>query len=46
MSISASRSQYRAARRGGHPGTELPAEWTVAAWVFVLAVLSIALALL
>ncbi|MFI2283492.1 hypothetical protein [Nocardia beijingensis] len=46
MSISASRSQYRAARHGGHPGRELPAEWTIAAWVFVLAVLSIALALL
>ncbi|MEU6827746.1 hypothetical protein ABZ894_03755 [Nocardia beijingensis] len=42
MSISASRSQYRAAR----PGRELPVEWTIAAWVLALAVLSIALALL
>ncbi|MET9027196.1 hypothetical protein ABZW96_16515 [Nocardia sp. NPDC004168] len=48
MSISASRSQYRAARRGGsgYPGTELPVEWTIAAWVLVLTVLSLALALL
>ncbi|WP_157170961.1 hypothetical protein [Nocardia araoensis] len=48
MSVSASRSQYRAARRGdsGYPGTEWPIEWTIAAWVLVLAVLSMALALL
>ncbi|MGQ4618737.1 hypothetical protein [Nocardia sp. R7R-8] len=48
MSISASRSQYRAARRGdsGCPGTEGPVEWTIAAWVLVLTVLSMALALL
>jgi hypothetical protein len=48
MSISASRSQYRAVRRSdrGYPGTEGPVEWTVAAWVLVLTVLSIALALL
>jgi hypothetical protein len=48
MSISASRSQYRAARQsdGGYPGSEGPIEWTVGAWVLVLTVLSIALALL
>ncbi|MGW4090255.1 hypothetical protein [Nocardia sp. NPDC004750] len=47
MSISASRSQYRTRRAGsGYPGTELPVEWTIAAWVLVLTVLTIALALL
>ncbi|MFE7741327.1 hypothetical protein [Nocardia sp. NPDC057455] len=47
MSISASRSQYRARRSdSGYPGTEFPFEYTVAAWVLVVAVLSIALALL
>ncbi|MEU2037077.1 hypothetical protein [Nocardia niwae] len=48
MSVSASRSQYRAARRddSGYSGSEGPIEWTVAAWVLVVTVLSIALALL
>ncbi|MGW4326256.1 hypothetical protein ACWEKR_10235 [Nocardia sp. NPDC004573] len=48
MSVSASRSQYRAARRNhsGCSGSEGPIEWTVAAWVLMVTVLSIALALL
>ncbi|WP_280238051.1 hypothetical protein [Nocardia abscessus] len=48
MSISASRSQFRADRRSGSgdPGTEGPVETTVAAWILMLIVLSIALVLL
>ncbi|MBF6228032.1 hypothetical protein [Nocardia abscessus] len=48
MSVSASRSQFRADRRSGSgdSGTEGPVETTVAAWISMLIVLSIALVLL